>query len=65
MCGIDLVGLLVALIIIAVAYYVLQFILSKFPLAGLGTVITVIFWALVAIFLVMKVLAPLLNCAGL
>lgn len=62
MCGIDLIGLAVAAIVIGVVYYLIQLIPFFAPFKA---VINILFAAIVAIFVLVRVIAPLLNCAGL
>ena len=62
MCGLDIIGLAVAAIVIAVVY----FIINAIPFfAPFKSIINILFAAIVAIFVILKVIAPLLSCAGL
>lgn len=66
LCGIDLIGLLVAAIILALAFAILQWVISKVPvIAGASVIINWIFWAIVAIFVLLHVVKPLFGCAGI
>jgi len=66
-CGIDLIGLLVAAIIIGLVFAIVNLILPKVPFFGgmVGQIAVWIMWAIVAIFIIVRVIAPLLSCAGL
>lgn len=70
MCGFDaafLINLLIIAIVIGLAYAIIQLILPKFPIFTgiIGQIVFWIFWAIVAIFVLSKIVLPLLKCAGL
>lgn len=62
LCGIDLIGIVIAAIVLTALY----FILNAIPfLATFRNIINILIAALAAIFVVVKVIAPLLSCAGI
>lgn len=67
MCGIDLIGLMVAAVIIGLLIAIVTLLFPKLPFFGgiIGTIVQWILWAIVAIFVITRVVAPLLSCAAL
>ncbi len=61
-CGINLIYLCAVAVVLTAVYMILQ--LLPF-LAPFKNIINILFAAIVTIFVLLKVLAPLLSCSGL